>query len=208
MRTLDKSQDKIQKISEELRKETLEPAKREAEKIIADAKAKAEQIEQEAQKKAKKLIDDARESIEKERSVFQSALVQASKQSIEALRQSIENQLFNQQLDKALEKITVDPNVLSNLINAIVEAIKKQGISADFSALIPATVSDKQINSLLVDGVRKSLKDQSVTISQLTGGVQVKLHDKKLTIDISDQALKELITRNIRKGFRDLIFQS
>lgn len=208
MKTLDKSQDKIQKISEELRKETLEPAKREADKIIADAKAKAEQIEQEAQKKAKKLIDDAREAIEKERSVFQSALVQASKQSIEALRQSIENQLFNQQLDKALEKITVDPNVLANLINAIVEAIKKQGISADFSALIPATVSDKQINSLLVEGVRKSLKDQSVTISQLTGGVQVKLHDKKLTIDISDQALKELITRNIRKGFRDLIFQS
>lgn len=208
MKTLDRGQDKIQKISDELRRETLEPAKKEAERLIAEAKARAEQIVSDAEKQAKKIIDDARVVIEQERNVFQSSLVQASKQSVEALRQSIETKLFNQELDKALHKYTIDPNILGNVINAMVQAIQKNGISADFSAIIPNQVSDKQINALLVDQVLNNLKEKSVVIGDFSGGVQVKLHDKKLTIDMSEQALKDLISRHIRKGFRDLIFQS
>lgn len=208
MKTLDRGQDKIQKISDELRRETLEPAKKEAEKIIAEAKARAEQIIIDAEKHGRKILEDTRIAIEQERNVFQSSLLQASKQSVEALRQSIDSKLFNQELDKALHKYTIDPNVISNLINALVNAIQKNGVSADFSAIIPNQVSDKQINAMLVDQVLKSLKEKSVVLSDLSGGVQVKLHDKKLTIDMSEQALKDLIARHIRKGFRDLIFQS
>lgn len=208
MKTLDRGQDKIQKISDELRRETLEPAKKEAEKIIAEAKARAEQIISEAEQHGKKIIEEARTVIEQERNVFQSSLVQASKQSVEALRQSIETKLFNQELDKALQKYTVDPEIIGKLINALVQSIQKDGISADFSAIIPSQISDKQINALLVDQVLKQLKEKSVVIGDLSGGVQVKLHDKKFTIDMSEQALKDLITRHIRKGFRDLIFQS
>jgi len=208
MKTLDRGQDKIQKISDELRRETLEPAKKDAERIIAEAKTRAEQIVSESEKQAKKIIEAARATIEQERNVFQSSLVQASKQSVEALRQSIENKLFNQELDKALHKYTIDPNVIGNLINAMVQAIQKNGISADFSAIIPAQVSDKQINALLVEQVLKDLKEKSVVIGDFSGGVQIKLYDKNLTIDMSEQALKDLIARHIRKGFRDLIFQS
>ncbi len=208
MKTLDRGQDKIQKISDELRRETLEPAKKEAEKIIAEAKARAEQIIIDAEKHGRKILEDTRIAIEQERNVFQSSLLQASKQSVEALRQSIDSKLFNQELDKALHKYTIDPNVISNLINALVNAIQKNGVSADFSAIIPNQVSDKQINAMLVDQVLKSLKEKSVVLGDLSGGVQVKLHDKKLTIDMSEQALKDLIARHIRKGFRDLIFQS
>lgn len=208
MKTLDRGQDKIQKISDELRRETLEPAKKEAERLIAEAKTRAEQIISDSEKQAKKIIEEARTAIEQERNVFQSSLVQASKQSVEALRQNIETKLFNQELDKALHKYTIDPNILGNLINAMVQAIQKNGISADFSAIIPNQVSDKQINALLVDQVLKELKEKSVVVGDFSGGVQVKLHDKKLTIDMSEQALKDLIARHIRKGFRDLIFQS
>jgi V/A-type H+-transporting ATPase subunit E len=208
MKTLDRGQDKIQKISDELRRETLEPAKKEAEKIIAEAKARAEQIIIDAEKHGRKILEDTRIAIEQERNVFQSSLLQASKQSVEALRQSIDSKLFNQELDKALHKYTIDPNVISNLINALVNAIQKNGVSADFSVIIPNQVSDKQINAMLVDQVLKSLKEKSVVLGDLSGGVQVKLHDKKLTIDMSEQALKDLIARHIRKGFRDLIFQS
>lgn len=208
MKTLDRGQDKIQKISDELRRETLEPAKKEAEKIIAEAKVRADQILKEAEKQGQKILEESRKTIEQERNVFQSSLVQASKQSVETLRQSIENKLFNQEIDQALHKYTIDPNVIGNLINAIIQAIQKNGISADFSAIIPNQVSDKQINALLVEGVQKSLKEKSVVLGDLNGGVQIKLHDKRLTIDMSEQALKDLVTKHIRKGFRDLIFQS
>ena len=40
MKSLEKSQDKIQKISKQLRHEILEPAQEEAKKIIEDAKKK------------------------------------------------------------------------------------------------------------------------------------------------------------------------
>jgi V/A-type H+-transporting ATPase subunit E len=208
MKTFDKGQDKIQKISDELRKETLEPAKKQAATIVEEARKKAEDIIADGYKQVEKFLGDARTTVEQERNVFQSSLVQASRQSIETLRQNIENRLFNQQLDKVLEKHVVDPKVISNLINAIVEAVQKQGISANFSAIIPGVVSEEDINILLLDGVLKSLKEKSVVLGDISGGVQVKLHDKRLTVDISEKAIKELLAQHIRKGFRTLLFES
>ena len=55
--------------------------------------------------------------------------------------------------------------------------------------------------------VVQALKERSVVLSDLAGGIQLKLHDKKMTIDLSDEALKELLATYIaRKDFRKLLF--
>ncbi len=208
MKTLEKAQDKIQKICDELRRETLDPAKKEAERIIEEAQARADEILNEAAKKSEKIIEAARASMEQERNVFESSLVQASKQTIETLRQNIEQHFFNEQLNKVLEKPLKDPQVIANLINAMIQAIQKEGISANFSALIPDTVSDKDINALLLKNVLEGLKEKSVVVGTVAGGVQVKLHDKKLTIDMSKGALTDFLSRHLRKGFRKMLFES
>ncbi len=206
MRSLEKGQDKIQKICDQLRHQTIEPAKTEAQDIIAEANKKAEAIKADAEHHAEQLIKQARGQIEQERNVFHSALQQAAKQTVEGLKQEIEHKLFNEELQNILEKQLADPNVVAKLINGIVGAIEKEGTSTDLSAIIPKTVSAEEINSLLLEGVRKRLKNKTLEIGSIAGGAQVKLHGKKMTLDLSDQAIKELLTNYVRKDFRKLIF--
>lgn len=208
MKTLDKEQDKIAMIMEALRKETLEPAQVEAQKIIEEAKKQAEGILSEADKQSKQILQKAKSEIEQERNVFHSSLVQAAKQSIEALRQEIEKTLFNSQLDVVLETQTADPKLIAALVNAIVQAIENEGLKANLEAVIPKQASAREVNQLLLKGVIEKLKDHSVTIGAFTGGAQVKLIDRRLTIDITESALKELLSAFVRKDFRKMIFNA
>jgi V/A-type H+-transporting ATPase subunit E len=208
MRSLEKGQDKIQKICDKLRRETLEPAEQEAQRILEEARKKADAIRAEAEFHAEQLLKQARGQIEQERNVFHSALQQAAKQTIEGLRQEIEHKLFNEELQNILEKQLADPKIIAELINGIVKAIEKEGLTTDLTAVIPRLISPDDVNALLIENVRKRLKGKPLEIGTFAGGAQVKLHGKKMTIDLSDQAVKELLAQYIRKDFRKLIFSS
>lgn len=206
MKTLDHGKDKIKKICAAIRDETLEPAKKEGEEIIREAHKKADLIIAEAQTQANSLLQEAKKAIEQERNVFNSSLLQGAKQSLEALRQSIEQKLFNQQLQTLLEAQTNDPKVVANLITAIVNGIEKDGLAADLTAIIPRTVTAREVNILLTEEILKKLREKSVTIGNFTGGAQVKMNERKITVEITDESLKELLAGYVRKDFRKMIF--
>ena len=206
MKTLEDGKNRIQKICDVLTKETLEPAHQEAEKILNKARNNAEKIIADAKKHAEELLDQAKKGIEQERRVFKSSLLQAGKQGVESLKQEIEEKLFNQELNQLIVDNSVDPKVIAKLINCVTEAIKKDGISSDLSAIIPQEVSADSVNKLLLTGVVDKLQEKSVVVGSFSGGAQLRLNDKKMTIDISDEAIKELLTAYIRKDFREMIF--
>ncbi len=205
-RTLERGEEKIQKICEALRKETLQPAMEEAERVIAEAKLRSEQIIHEARREAEKILNHAKDNIEQERNVFYSSLEQAAKQSIEELRQTIENKLFNDELEQIVAKHLRDPKLIARLIDAIVNAIEKEGIKTNIAAVISETVKPEEVNSLLAENVLKKLKDQSVATGAITGGAQIKLLDRKMTIEITDQSLIDLLSRYLRKDYRKMLF--
>jgi V/A-type H+-transporting ATPase subunit E len=206
MKTLDTGFDKVQKICDVLRQETLEPAKQEGQKIIADAKKEAEQILKDARQQGEKLMADTRRALEQERNVFQSSLTQASKQSLEALRQAIEHQLFDEELHNLAIHHTTNPQVVAKLIESIVHAIEKEGLAADIAAIIPTSVSAKEVNALLASNILNKLKENSVTVGDISGGVKVRLENKKMTLDISDVEIESLLKRHLRKDFRTRMF--
>jgi V/A-type H+-transporting ATPase subunit E len=208
MKGTESGKDKVKKICDILRRETLEPAEIEAEQIIRSAKEQAEQIVAVAHKEVEKIHLEARQDIERQRNVFQSSLSQACKQAIEALKQGIEEKLFNQELTRLITKHTQDPKVLAQLVTAVVKGIEKEGIEAELSVYIPATVPARAVNMLLAHETLEKLKEKSVLVGPLTGGIEVKLLKENITIDISDAALKELLANYIRKDFRELIFGS
>lgn len=207
MKTLEKGNDKIQKICAVLRDETLEPAQKEAKEIIERAERQAEQIFRDAQKAANKLHEEAKQAAEQEYNVFQASLQQAAKQGLESLRQTIESKFFDENIMAHIEKNASSPNVVADLINAIVGALQKEGLNANLTALVPKTVNPKQLSELLLRDVLKALSEGSVEVGNFAGGAMVRLKDKKVTIDISDEALKDLLGTYIaRKDFRKLIF--
>lgn len=209
MKTLEKGQDKIQKICTALREETLEPAHKEAQRIIDAARLEAEQIVIAAKKSADQLHQEAKASIEQERNVFQSSLQLGAKQALEALRQSLEKNFFNTQLSSLLDKNAADPQLVATLINAIALAVQKEGLNADLSLIIPKSIEPRRINELLLQDAVKGLKDGGIINGTFAAGAQVKIKGKNLTIDISDAALKELLSGYIvRKDFRKMLFDA
>lgn len=206
MRSLEKGQDKIQKICDQLRLETLEPAEQEAQRMIEEGRRRAEEIQADAERQAEQMIKQARGQIEQERNVFHSSLQQAAKQTVEGLRQEIEHHLFNEELHSLLETQMADPKVVADLINGIVGAVEKEGLATDLTAVIPRSISVEDVNSLLIENIRRRLKGKPLEVGNFAGGAQLKLIGKKMTIDLTDQAIKELLAHYMRKDFRKLIF--
>lgn len=207
MKTFEEGSKKIQQICELLKKDAVEPAKQEAEGIIEEAKGKAQQIIEEAEKQAENILKVTKASIEQERNVFQSFLAQAARQTIESLKQSIEKKFFNEEFQELITAQAADPKVIAKIIDVLVKAIEKEGISADLSVIVPQNVSTKEINAFLGENILSKLKEHSVVLGGFSGGVQVKLHNKKITLDISEKALIDILS-SYRKGFRELFFQS
>ncbi len=203
---METGKDKVKKICDVLRRETLEPAQREAEEMLSNARQDAERMVEEARQAIQRMENEARQEIERQKTVFQSSLSQACKQAVESLRQSIEERLFNPGLMELIKEQMQDPNLIAQLVHAAVKAVEKEGLDANLSIYIPAAVPAKSVNALLGDAILKQLKEKTVLIGPLTGGIEVKLHKENMTVEISDAALKEIVANYIRKDFREMFF--
>lgn len=206
MQQTETGKDKVKQICELLRKETLEPAVHEAKQILEDAQKKGQQIVAEARDKAAKILADAEKEIEKKQAIFKASLNQGARQSIEWLKQEIEERLLNQNLAEQIAKATSTPQVLAKMVSAVVKAIENEGLETELSAIIPSAVDPRAVNELLGTEILNRLKEKSVILGSKKGGVEIKLHHENITIDLSDTALVELMTRYIRKDFHQFFF--
>lgn len=205
-KTLQKGEDKIQQICDILRLETLQPAKEEAARIIEEAKTRAEQMIAEARKEIAKQHAAVKAQIEQERNVFESSLEQSGKMALEKLRQSIETQLLSEDLFEEVESKTSSPETVAKIINALVEAIEKEGINSDLKAVIPHTMTVDQLTQYLTAKTLKRLRHDKITVGDIKGGVQLKLMDKRITLDMTDKTLKALLLDYIGNAFRERLF--
>lgn len=208
MKNLDTGKDKIQKICDLMRKETLDPAKQEAREIVENAHMQASEILKEAKEKGAALLQQAEKEIEEKKRVCKASLTLACRQGIEQLKQKVEKELFNQELTSLVVKETTDPKVIANLLNSFMKAMEERGVEEDFVALIPKTLSPRTINELLAAKVLGRLENKTVVASDIAGGLQIQLKGHKITIDISDAVIRELLGQYIRKDLRDLIFNA
>lgn len=206
MKTLEARDDKIQQICDALKKETLEPAQKQADQIIEEARKRAEQIIQTAERESERLLKQAQAEISQQHKLLRSSLEQAAKQGIESLKQAIEQKLFNPELHALVTKSTIAPQVISDLIVSLIQAIDKEGLAVNLSVFIPKTVSVKEINALLTRSVLAKINNGSVAIGDFNGGIKIRWNEKKMTLDITDEEIAELLGRYVRKDFRKHLF--
>lgn len=201
------AQDKLKQICDVLRIETLKPAEKEADIIIRDAKERAKRIIHEAQEQAEKIIATASEEAAEKLNQGELALVQAGKRSIESLKQSIETKILKESLASWIEEQFADADVAAKLVDALVQAIEKKGIFGDLIAYVGQNVSARSVNQLLSKMVLSKLKNESVSVGTFPGGVQLKIVDKNLVLDLSSEAVSDLLIRYLQHDFRKMIFQ-
>lgn len=206
MKGLETGKDKIQKICDSLRKETLEPAKQEAREIVENAHMQAAEIVADAKKEAAQLIQTAEHEMEEKKRVFHASLNLACRQGIEQLKQKIEKELFNKELADLIPKEMSDPKIIANLLSSFMKSMEEKGIEDEFVAVIPKGISPRVINDLLLSKVLDRLKNKTVVVGEFAGGLQIQLKGRQITIDISDAVVRELIAQYIRRDLRDLVF--
>ena len=206
MKGLESGKDKIQKICDAIRKETLEPAKQEVRELIENARLEAAEIVKSAHAEAERVKKHAAKEMEDKQKVFQSSMSLACRQAIETLKQKIELELFQSELNELIAREMTDPKIIVELIHSFMRSLEQQGIEEDFEVLIPKEIQPRTINTYLTKNVLERLKNQSVEIGDFRGGVQIRMKGRQITIDISDQVVRELIARSIRKDLRELVF--
>ncbi len=201
------AEDKLKQICDALRVETLKPAEDEAAAIIESAKEKAKRIILEAQEEADQIVETAREEAERKLKQGEAALAQAGKRALETLKQSIEGKIFQDSLAEWLENVLVDPEVSAKMITALLQAIQEQGIFGELTAYIGKHVAARAVNEFLGKEVLAKLKGKGVAIGKFVGGVQLKVEDRNLVLDLSSDTLLGLLTRYLQKDFREMVFQ-
>lgn len=201
------AQDKLKQICDVLRVETLKPAEKEADVIIRDAKERAKRIVCDAQEQAEKILAEASKEAADKISQGELALVQAGKRSIESLKQAIETKILKESLVAWLDEQLTDTDVAAKLIAALVQAIEQKGLFGDLIAYVGQNVSARSVNQLLSKTVLSKLENGSVTVGTFPGGVQLKILDKNLVLDLSSEAVSDLLIRYLQHDFRKMIFQ-
>ncbi|MCI5051864.1 MAG: V-type ATP synthase subunit E [Simkaniaceae bacterium] len=204
MAITDTGKQKVQQICDQLRKETLDPAKEEAKSIVADAKAEAGRIIEEAKKQAEKQFQEAKARIEKEKEVAQSSMLLSGKQALSSLRSQIEGELFAQDLNEKIEKHMSNDAVVANAINAVIESIQKDGLSSNLEVAVGKSVSREALLAKIASDVKEKLSESPFH----AGGAVVKLVDKRMSIDLSDDALKQLLSSFLADSMHKFIFEA
>ena len=74
MEILDSGKDKVKKICDTLKKQTLDPAKQEAKHIVDHALKEAEKIVKQAKEEAKQLVEEQKIKLSQEKKAFHSSL--------------------------------------------------------------------------------------------------------------------------------------
>lgn len=204
----DTAQTKIQVLCDTLKQEALEPAQHQATQLLNQARAEAETLVQAARQEAEQVRQTAQRQMQQERALFDSSLRQASVQALRALRSEIEEKLFRDQLVVCLSEGLNDPVILTRLIHVIIDAIARDGLGVDLSVEVSKSVDIDALNSLLGQRILQQLRQGTPLKSTIGGGARVKVHEKSLTFELSDQFLRELLESYIHSEFVKLVFQN
>lgn len=203
--SLETADEKVQQICNLLRSETLSPAKKEAERILLEASQKAEMIIAEAKGEAAKIQKESKETLKKELAVHETSIKLAINQGLSALKQSIET-LFTDEFSRQLEKEMADPSVIAKIINAIVGAIEREGLSVKLETMIPSSINIGELYKNIAAHVKEHVRQESLVLSGIKGGARIRMVDKKVSIDMSEKAMKELLATYLTAELRQKVF--
>jgi V/A-type H+-transporting ATPase subunit E len=208
MEPLEQGKQKLSEICDLLRKDTLEPAQKEASSIIENAKAESQKLINTAKGKAQAVIEDAHKKNEQERILFNTSLDVAATQTFSKLKEEIETKLFNRQLKHLVQQIVDDPKNVARLVNVMVEAIAKEGLNGNLLLQLGKAINPEKISELLIKEVADQLEKKEIPIETISGGVVICLKDKQMSVDMSDEALRDLLGTYLRPSFREILFKN
>ncbi len=192
---------KLDSLIEKIKKEGVEDARKQSEKILKDAKQNASSITEKAQKEAEKIIEDGKKQAEKFKKNAESDLQQAARNTQLLLKEKITNLFDNVFKREVGEKLT--PEFLKELILKIVGSWAEN----NEAEIVINDKDKKKLETLLFSGVKKEVKD-SLTIrasKEVTSGFHIGLKDAQVYYDFSEEAIADVLKTLISPGLKEIL---
>ena len=207
----------VKELIDRIRDEGVQSARDEANRIIADAKAQAARIVADAKAEAAATVKDARAAMEREQTATIEALRIAARDTGLELRSAILS-AFEEHVRRLVTDVTTEGNVLRDMILVLAGRAAEDFINdKDAVVLIPKRLED-EVSAELEEFLKESAVAFSADVlrkgvelipsSQVQGGARVRLVDEDLEIDLSDEALSEMMLKLLLPRYRKILAEA
>jgi len=197
----------VENLIDRLKTDGVSKGKTEAESIVADAKRQAMSILDAARREADGIVTAAQRESERVRQTATQALQLAGRDALLKLRESFQLQ-FENRLRKLVGVELQNADTLSQMILAVAGKTRPDEADAVIEVLVPIDPSQPDALTDYVAGLTSEMLRPGVTFGvgeDVTAGVRIKLVDKNVEIDLSDEALASFLGRFLVPRFRQIM---
>ena len=208
----------VQALIERLKSEGVAAGQSEGDAILAKASEKAETIVEEARQKADSLLADARAEAAREKAATEDGLKVAARDLVLSLRNELGDRI-QQEAGRLVATTLADQEFLKNLILAMATNAKDNASVSDAEPMeivlpekvvtfeelkqSPEAVEPGTLTHFVIALAGEVLR-QGVTFSTAPGfdGIKVKLTDRDVSIDLTEEAIATLLKRHLQPRLR------
>jgi len=185
----------VQELLERIKSEGVDTARAEAGSIIASAEEKAKTIVGEAEKSAAELESSAKIRIEAMEKASRLALIQASRDTILALREKV--QLFMREAIVATSSEVLDEAFISKILPEILIAMTKE-TKGDITVLLPFEVL-MALDSALANRLSRELGRgvQFKPFNSVDAGFRISIENSAAHYDFSAESVAEILASRV-----------
>ncbi len=188
-----------------LKSDGVSRGKQEADAIVADAKRQALTILDAARREADQIVTDAKSEAERVRQTSNQALQLAGRDALLKLRESFQLQ-FENRLRKLVGTTLQEPEMLRKLILEVAGKARPEDDRVEL--LLPADAANGDPLESFVSGLTAEMLGEGVSFGvgdDVAAGVRVRLNDRDVDIDLSDEALTSFLKRFLVPRFRHIM---
>lgn len=183
----------LQELIEQIKKEGVTAAEKEANDIIASAKSQAEKIISDANTQAEKIITNAKTENERMTKSSEDAIRQAGRNLLISFRESIARELVALVGEKI--EAVYSSDALEHIIINIVEKWASNPDTEDITVILDTESLDKLQSSLLAALKQKMMKGITLRSSDnFNGGFRIASNNDNLYYDYSLEAVVDMIS--------------
>lgn len=208
----------VQALIDRLKSEGVSAGQSEGEEILSKAKAKADEIVSEAQKRADALLADARAEAAREKAATEDGLKVAARDLVLSLRNELGDRI-QQEAGRLVGTTLGDEQFLEKLILAMAGNARDNASVVDTEPMeivlpekvvtfeelkqSPEAVEPGTLTHFVIALAGEALRD-GVTFSTAPGfdGIKVKLTDRNVSIDLTEEAIATLLKRHLQPRLR------
>jgi V/A-type H+-transporting ATPase subunit E len=207
----------VKELIDRIRDEGVQSARDEANRILSDAKAQAARIVADAKAEADAMKKEARAAMEREQTATIEALRIAARDTGLELRSAILS-AFEEHVRRLVTDVTTDGSVLRDMILVLAGRAAEDFINdKDAAILVPGRLADEISEELeeylkqsavafSADVLRKGV--QLIPSDETKGGAVVRLVGEDLEIDLSDEALSEMMLKLLLPRYRKILVEA